>query len=143
MKVKSLSRVRLLATPWTAARQAPPSLGFSRREYWRGVPFLICIPLRWHSGKESFCQCRRCGFNPWVQKIPWRRKWQPTPVFLPGKSHGQRSRTSYTGSQRRTTWRLSKQQNKNCPCRPSRRGLILGRDALCCHHSSSDMFSSF
>ena len=34
---------------------------------------------------------RRRGFDPWVSKIPWRRKWQPTPVFLPGKSHGQRS----------------------------------------------------
>jgi len=30
-------------------------------------------------------------FNPWVRKIPWRKKWQPTPLFLPGKSHGQRS----------------------------------------------------
>ena len=38
MKVKSLSLVRLLATPWTAARQAPPSMGFSRQEYWSGVP---------------------------------------------------------------------------------------------------------
>ena len=38
MKVKSLSRVRLLATPWTAASQAPPSMGFSRQEYWSGVP---------------------------------------------------------------------------------------------------------
>ena len=37
-KVKSLSRVRLLATPWTAAHQAPPSMGFSRQEYWSGVP---------------------------------------------------------------------------------------------------------
>ena len=43
------------------------------------------------SGKESACQCRRCGFNSWVWEIPWRRKWQPTPVFLPGKSHRQRS----------------------------------------------------
>ena len=34
---------------------------------------------------------RRLGLHPWVGKIPWRRKWQPTPVFLPGKSHGQRS----------------------------------------------------
>ena len=45
-------------------------------------------------GKESACQCRRCrrhGFDPWVVKIPWRRKWKPIPVFLPGKSHGQRS----------------------------------------------------
>ena len=38
MKVKSLSHVRLLATPWTAAHQAPPSMGFSRQEYWSGVP---------------------------------------------------------------------------------------------------------
>ena len=36
-------------------------------------------------------QCKRHGFNPWVGKIPWKRKWQPTPIFLPGKSHGQRS----------------------------------------------------
>ena len=41
------------------------------------------------SGKESTWQCRRYGFDPWVGKIPWKRKWQPTPVFLPGKSHGQ------------------------------------------------------
>ena len=37
------------------------------------------------------CQCRRCGFDPWVRKIPWRKKWQLDPVFLPGKSHGQMS----------------------------------------------------
>ena len=43
------------------------------------------------SSKESACQCRRHRFNPWVRKIPWRRKWQPTPVFLPGKSHEQRN----------------------------------------------------
>ena len=43
-------------------------------------------------GKESSCDAGdRSGLNPWVGKIPWRRKWQPTPVFLPGKSHGQRS----------------------------------------------------
>ena len=36
-------------------------------------------------------QCGRPGFDPWVGKIPWRRKWQPTPVFLRGESHGQRS----------------------------------------------------
>ena len=44
------------------------------------------------SGKESACYCRRhtrCGFDSWDGKIPWRRKWQPTSVFLPGKSHGQ------------------------------------------------------
>ena len=40
-------------------------------------------------------QCWRSGFDPWVGKSPWRRKWQPTPVFLPGKSHGQRSLVAY------------------------------------------------
>ena len=43
------------------------------------------------NGKESACQCRRLVFDPWVGKIAWRRKWEPTPVSLPGKSHGQRS----------------------------------------------------
>ena len=45
-------------------------------------------------GKEAACQCGTCkrrGFDSWVGKIPWSRKWQPTPVFLPGESHGQRS----------------------------------------------------
>ena len=43
------------------------------------------------SGKGSACQRRRRRFSPWVRKIPWRRRWQPTPIFLPGKSHGQSS----------------------------------------------------
>ena len=46
VKVKSLSRIRLLATPWTAAYQVPPSMGFSRQEYWSGVPLpspYICV----------------------------------------------------------------------------------------------------
>ena len=49
--------------------------------------------LRW----ESVClQCRRPRFKPWVGKIPWRRKWQPTLGLLPGKSHGQRSLVDYS-----------------------------------------------
>ena len=48
----------------------------------------------WLSGKESVCQCRRCGFHPWFGKIPWRRKLPLTPAFLPGESHGQRSLAS-------------------------------------------------
>ena len=54
---------------------------------------------RWLRGKESACQvmiCRRRGFNPWVRKIPWRRKWQPTPVFLLEKSHGWRRLAAYS-----------------------------------------------
>ena len=45
MKVKSFSRVQLFATPWTAAYQAPPSMGFSRQEYWSGVPLPSPLPL--------------------------------------------------------------------------------------------------
>ena len=45
----------------------------------------------WLSGQGSACLFRRHRFNPWGGKSPWRRKWQPTPVFLPGESHGQRS----------------------------------------------------
>ena len=51
------------------------------------------------SGKEPACQCRRCkrhGFSPWVREIPWRRAWPPTPIFLPGKSHGQRRLAGYS-----------------------------------------------
>ena len=51
--------------------------------------------LWWLRGKESACLCRKHKFNPWVGKIPWGRKWQPTPVFLLGKSHGQRSLVGY------------------------------------------------
>ena len=45
----------------------------------------------WLRGQSVCLQCRRPTFDPWVGKIPWRRKWQPTPVFLPGEVHGQRS----------------------------------------------------
>ena len=50
----------------------------------------------WLSSKERACQCRRRGLDPWVRKIPWRRKWQPTPLFLCGKSHAQRALEGYS-----------------------------------------------
>jgi len=53
--------------------------------FFRGVTFEL--PW-WFIGEESACNagdaCRRCGFNSWVRKIPWSRKWEPTPVYLPG-----------------------------------------------------------
>ena len=59
---------------------------------WRSVVDYYCQGLpQWLSGKETACQCRRCRFDPWVWEIPWRREWQPTTIFLPGKPHGQRS----------------------------------------------------
>ena len=49
----------------------------------------------WLGGEETTC-FRRRGVNPWVQNIPWRRKWQPVPVLLPEESHGQRSPLGYS-----------------------------------------------
>ena len=83
---------------------------------------------RWLSGQESACQCkrsqRRPGFHPWVGKTPWRREWQPTPVFLPGESHGQRSLVGYSswGCRVRHDWAracawswLSKESQRRVP----------------------------
>ena len=51
------------------------------------------------SGKEPACECRRCKrceFYPCGGKMPWKKAWQPTPAFLPGESHGQRSLVGYS-----------------------------------------------
>jgi len=53
------------------------------------------LPRR-YSVKESTCQCRRHGVNPWLENIPWSRKWQPIPIFLSGEFHGQRSLVGYS-----------------------------------------------
>ena len=50
----------------------------------------------WLNGKESACQLRGCGLDPQIGKILWRRKQQPTPLFLPGKLHGQKSPVVYS-----------------------------------------------
>ena len=81
VKVKSLSPVRLLATPWTAAYQAPPSMGFSRQEYWSGVP--LPSPTVWLAGckkslpikdeitgaSQGVRQCRRTS---WASSWDWK-----------------------------------------------------------------------
>ena len=85
---------------------------FQRVTEWRGLP-------RWLNDEESACQCRRLrrpGFDLWVRKIPWRRKWRPTPIFLPGKSPGQKSLRGLqsVGSQRvRLAWVTEQQQQQN------------------------------
>ena len=92
-------------------------MDFPKQEYWSGLPLsswrifptqglnLHLLLSRWilyhydtcgSDSKASCLQCRRPGFNPWVGKIPWRRKWQSTPVLLPGKSHGRRSLVGYS-----------------------------------------------
>ena len=61
-------------------------------------PVTLHVPKlrKWYTGKESTCQCKRPKFNPWAGKSLWSRKWQLTPVFLPGESHEQRSLAGYS-----------------------------------------------
>ena len=68
----------------------------------------------WLNGREHICQSRRHGFDLWLGKIPWRRTWQSTPVFLPGKSCGQRSLVGYSpwGSKRVGHNLMTKQQKQ-------------------------------
>ena len=130
VKVKMLSHILLLVTPWIAAYQAPPFMGFSRQEYWSvlplpsplmtssgfGVPrnkLLISsqtekamaphsstlawkIPWTEEPGRLQSMGSRRVRHD-WATSfllftfMHWRRKWQPTPVFLPGESQGRES----------------------------------------------------
>ena len=70
MKVKSLSHVRPLATPRTAAYQAPPSMGFSRQEYWSGVP----LPSPIHTyGTMYICVYIVCRYHPWQMRKLWKQ----------------------------------------------------------------------
>ena len=82
----------------------PQGHGDREQQSWEGsgklssstISFRICL------------QCRRPGFDPWMRKIPWRREWLPTPVFLPGEIHGQRSRQATWGyKESDTTERLT------------------------------------
>ena len=73
----------------------------------------------WLSNKESACLCTRCGFNPWMGKTPWRRKWQPSLVFLSGKFHVTRNLASYSlwNCKRAEHDLATKQQQCNIICR--------------------------
>ena len=83
----------IIAQTWKQSRC--PSVDGWINEVW----YILTWLPRWLSCKESACQRsrhRRCDFDSWVGKIPWRRKWQPTLVFLPGKFHGQKSLVGYS-----------------------------------------------
>ena len=58
--------------------------------------YRLCGLPWWLSGKRSTCQCVKCWLDPWIGKLPWRRKGQPTPVFLLGESQGQRRLVGYS-----------------------------------------------
>ena len=115
-------------TVWATGAMVIQRKGWSRRMevggaaegslWWKGIRaasrdrpllafflFLFFSSAFIHLGKELACQCRKHkkhGFDPWVRKIPWRRAWQPTPVFLPGESPQteEPGRLQSTGSQR-------------------------------------------
>ena len=67
------------------------------------------------SGKEPGCQCRRLRLDLWVGKIPWRRKWQPTPIFLPGNPIGQRDLMGYSPWGHRVRYDLATEQKAGLP----------------------------
>ena len=87
VKVKSLSCVQLLATPWTAAYQVPPSMGFSRQEYWSGLP--LPSPNMWYSYKKLNY---RCNLFPYQQDhiATW-----PTGHIIMMWHHGEESYCNY------------------------------------------------
>ena len=92
-KIETVEReehLKLLVSSEKSEKDYPCENFFKRCYYYiYGLPW-------WIRGKNLCLQCRRPGFNPWVGKIPWRRKWQHTPVFLPGESHGLRSQVGYS-----------------------------------------------
>ena len=67
----------------------------------------------WLSGKESTCQRRRCDFSLWSRKTPWRKKWQPIPVFFPAELHGQRSLVGYSPRSAKESDTTSRLNNSN------------------------------
>ena len=71
------------------------------KSWWWWLPW-------WLSHKESVCQCRKRRFSFWVGKIPWRSKWLPIPVFLPGEFHGQSSLVGYRPQGHKSQTRLTK-----------------------------------
>ena len=92
--LRSHTSMRLSLFPPRA--HSPASSSFSLYIHSVNIPFtllkqsigiIIYLPgLPWLTGKGYACQCKRRGFNPWVRKIPWSRKWQSTPIILPGKN---------------------------------------------------------
>ena len=93
-----LPNTSLQAQPLSSGPRCSSQIGGSQRPC-RAVTVdssIVGLPCV-SNGKKKIClQCRRPRVDPWVGKAPWRRAWQPTPVFLPGESHGQRSLAGYS-----------------------------------------------
>ena len=116
-------RLRATGTRKGSGREVVSELGLGAEARICGSSIVwFCCMYREHSGREPACQCRRCGFSPWVGNIHWRRKWLTPPVFSPRKSHAQRNLAGYsswgckesdvteqlsTHSERAQGWRVS------------------------------------
>ena len=87
--LKIYSPSRMARNQWWQPVEMYKSTLVSRWNKLQGKMYMPRTP--WWLSKGSSCHNRRCGLDPWVRKMPWRRKWQPTPLFLSGEFHGQRS----------------------------------------------------
>ena len=83
--------------------------------------------------KKNCLECRRPSVDRWVRRIPWRREWQPTPVFLPGESHGQRSLAGYSPWGRR----VGQTEQLTFPMSPR----TSKKDSLCLHYSNNMVYA--
>ena len=101
---------------FTIAKIQKQSKCSSRDKWIKKTQCIYRLP-RWHIGKEStyLCRkCKKCRFNPLARKMPWSRKWQPTPKFLPGKFRGQKS---LAGCQPTNCKELGTQLSTHTQCR--------------------------
>ena len=79
---------------------------------WQGCRMVKVGLPQWLNREESACQCKRHGLQPWLGKLPWWRKGQPTPVLWPGKSHWQRSLVDYSPRGRRVGHNLANEHTR-------------------------------
>ena len=73
-----------------------PEIFFSLLRYTNRLLRQLVLAVKNPLARAGDVRHKRCGFDPWFRKIPWKRKWQPTPVLLPGESHGERSLAGYS-----------------------------------------------
>ena len=117
------SRILVWSIPWTEEAWQATVHGVARSWIWLSNYHTHPLTCGFPGGsavKEICLQCRRPGFDPCVGKILWRRKWQSTPVFFPGKSHGQRRLVAYNPWDLKRVGHdgVTKQQQSNLPSLP-------------------------
>ena len=92
--------------PWTEGPGGVQSMGRKELDTTEQLMLSLWGSPGGSAGTESTCNAGAPQFDSWVRKIPWRREWLPTPIFLPGKFHGWRSLVGYTGHEVAKSWTL-------------------------------------